>query len=415
MWRFICYMKKKKQQEIIEVKEIKNPKRRLRLVIILMVIAAGFFAYGTISYLNRETGWEDINTNENTPLSQNIHLRYYLGRNANADYRNVTLTYTDTMKKASAIFLLDESKEYRNLYLLNHNVNKEVEIEPELYEVFEKFEKAGNRSYLLAPVYREYDKLFMCREDYEAKSFDPQYNENVRYYINDLITFINNPDHISLELKGNNKVILHVSNEYLNYAKDNDVVNFVDFYWYRNAIVADMVADALREKGYTNGYIATSDGYAIRMDGVNETLSTFIYDVDENNDVRDVATFSYDRPLTIVSFHNYTFNDAEGDYYYRYRDETWASGYIDPADGVNKTALNDLLLYSSTDGCLDILLKAADIYVSENFDTGRVKALVSDDIYSIYTIDRKIHATDKNAQITELFDKDGITYSLSFE
>ena len=402
---------KKKKQEVYELEDIKNPKRRLRAVILLIVLAVGFFTYGIISFLNRQSGWEQIYTNENTPISGEFNLQYNLGKNANADFRNVTLVYTDTIKKAYGIFGLEESKEYKNIFYLNQNPNKEIEIEPELYEVFEKFERNGNRSYLMAPIYFEYDKLFMCSEDYETTELNPFNNTDLQEYFSEVLSFVHDQNHIDLQLLGNDRVKLIVSDEYMKFAEENGIENFVDFYWYRNALIIDMIADELKANGLTRGYITSNDGFAIRLDDSGDVFSTYVYDR-EGNVIRDVATMEYDKPLSMVSYHSYTLSDSQTDRYYQYSNGNTVSGYADYNDGLSRCAVNDLVVYSYKGSCLDIVLKSVGSYIARELSQDSIDSLKDSGIYSVYTVNREIYHNDNGIKLKDLFDREGIKYVL---
>lgn len=402
---------KKKKEEIYEVKNIANPKRRLRIVILLLVLAVGFFSYGIISFMSRQSGWEQIYTNENTPISGEFNLQYNLGKNANADFRQVTLVYTDVLKKAYGIFGMEESRIYKNVFYINHNLNKEIEIEPELYHVFERFEKHDNRSYLLAPIYSEYTKLFLCSEDYETVELNPFNNTELKTYFSEILSYVHDSNHVSLHLKGNNRIELVVSDEYLRFAEENGIESFVDFYWYRNAIITDMVVNELRSNGLTKGYITSNDGYAVRLDDSGDVFSTYIYDR-EDNVIRDVATMDYDKPLSMVSYHSYSLNDSLSDYYYQYSNGNTVSGYVDYEDGLSKGVLNDLVVYSYNSSCLDIVLDSVDCYVANELSAQTIEGLKNVGIYSVFTVNREIYHNDSTVKLKDLFDKNGIKYTL---
>lgn len=402
---------KKKKEEIYELKNIENPKKRLRIVILLLLLAVGFFSYGIISFLSRQSGWEQIYTNENTPVSGEFNLQYNLGKNANADFRRVTLVYTDAMKKAYGVFGMEESQVYKNVFYINQNPNREIEIEPELYNVFEQFAQHDNRSYLLAPIYSEYDKLFMCSEDYETVELNPFNNTELQKYFSEVLNFVHDSNHVELQLKGNNRVELFISDEYLKFAEANGIEKYIDFYWYRNAIITDLVAAELRNNGLTKGYITSNDGYAVRLDDSGDVFSTYVYDR-EGNVIRDVATMDYDKPLSMVSYHSYSLNDSLTDYYYQYSNGNTVNGYVDYNDGLSRSALNDLVVYSYDSSCLDIVLNSAECYITDIFLSDVTDRLKDSGIYSVYTINREIYHNDSRVKLKDLFDKNGIKYTL---
>ena len=86
-------------------------------------------------------------------------------------------------------------------------------------------------------------------------------NSEVRGFVDETLTYVNNPDAIDIELLGENKLRLNVSDEYADFASQNDIGEYLDFFWLKNAFIVDYIAEHLAENRYIHGTITTYDGY----------------------------------------------------------------------------------------------------------------------------------------------------------
>ena len=111
-------------------------------------------------------------------------------------------------------------EEIHGVGLLNSNVNKPVVLDREAYEALAMLQKAKSREIFLAPVYEQYTTLFFCTTDEEAETLDPTVNEQQREIIAEMVAFTSDPNHIEILLEEGNRATLHVSDEYLAYARE---------------------------------------------------------------------------------------------------------------------------------------------------------------------------------------------------
>ena len=65
----------------------------------------------------------------------------------------------------------------------------------------------------------EYDNLFFCNDDAETVSFDAYQNTEVAAYFSEITAYTNDPEMVNLELLGDNRVRLFVSDDYMKFAK----------------------------------------------------------------------------------------------------------------------------------------------------------------------------------------------------
>ena len=106
----------------------------------------------------------------------------------------------------------------------------------------------------------------------------PRENKETAAYFEEFLTYANDPDAVDLELLGDNRVRLHVSEEYLAFAAENGIDSFIDFYWMKNAFIVDYLAESLADAGFTNGSISSYDGFVRNLDERDVSYSFNIYD-----------------------------------------------------------------------------------------------------------------------------------------
>lgn len=174
-----------KPVEKIQLSE-KHIHLRIFLVILLLAVAAVSFTYALTSYLKEETGWKVIKVSSaaKANVGDEFTFQYELGggeTSATAEYKALTILYSDATVKAYEIFSADESfEDVVNLYELNQHPGEVLTVEESLYQALELLETYGNRNLYFGPVYEEMYNLFQCKEDYETASFDPEQNEVLR-------------------------------------------------------------------------------------------------------------------------------------------------------------------------------------------------------------------------------------------
>ena len=111
----------------------------------------------------------------------------------------------------------------------------------------------------------------------------------------------------------------------------------------------------------------------------------------------------YNAALSLVSLHAYPANENDALRFYRYRDGSVRSLYLDLADGRCKSALNDLTAYSARCSCGEILLKLLPVFVADSFDEGALTALSREDIQSVWCSGGVLYHTDPALKLRELY------------
>ena len=183
-----------------------NLKQRWILLAVLLTIAAVSLGFGLFHALNKEPGWQQVES-----ISGQLHcgddfvFQYECGSaglSANAEYKGVTSLYTRLTEEAYSLFSAQAESESHNVHYLNAHVNETVTVEPELYEALVLLNRYGCRYHFLAPVYGAYNDVFLATTDGEAALYDPMKDPQRRAYVQELMTFVQDPGMVRLELLG---------------------------------------------------------------------------------------------------------------------------------------------------------------------------------------------------------------------
>ena len=365
-----------------------NVKLRWILVAVFFVIAIAAFGIGINELLKTEPGWQSVRASSDQPNSgTEIVLMYdYSGLGATASQVNKALEtkYSQACTDAFAIFSGDISRDgLGNVHHVNASPNQEISVDPALYAAFELLERYANRSIFLAPVYVEYDRIFNSESDPEAAGNDPMKNPDVKAYIEELIGYTSDPLMVSLELLGDNRIRLNVAQAYLDYAAENDIAEFIDFGWMRNAFVIDYLADQLTDAGYTNGYLASYDGFTRNLVEADTPFNMNLFNL-EGKDITIPAVMEYVGRTSLVFLRSYPLDELDEWSYHVYEDGEIVSSLIDPDDGVSKSALTNMVSYSKELGCAEITLNLEPVFVNDAFHADAVNALKEKDIFSVW-------------------------------
>lgn len=376
--------------------ELSDKHRTVRWILIAILLAVGAVALisGLISALVTPDGWANVEASStNMTCAHAFAFQYDLGageKSASAESKELSLYYGDLAEKAWGLFYNEAGEtEVKGLYYLNTHPNEEVEVDAGLYTALTQFQNAGSRALYLAPVYGAYDQVFLSENADIALSRDPGQNADAAAYVAQLVTFANDPLAANIELLGDNRVKLTVGESYLQFAKENDISLFVDFGWMKNAAAADYMADALVKAGYTNGYITSVDGFLRNLDtrGTNYTLNVFRR---FENGGKLAALMDYAGPAGMVMLRNFPLYSDELDRFYQFENGRTVTAFIDPADGMSKTATDTLVSYGTGKGCLELSLKLMPLFVTENLSEDGINALTNEGVYSLWIAEKEI-------------------------
>ena len=220
----------------------------------------------------------------------------------------------------------------------------------------------------------------------------------------------NDPASVELELLGEGQVCLHVSEKYLAFAQEEEITDFIDFGWMKNAFILDYLADTLAEHNFTNAVLSSYDGFVRNLDERDTVLGFNIFDRMPEG-VLPAAVMQYAGRRCFVSLRDYPVGSQDDRRYYEMEDGRVLTAYLDPADGLAKCAVQGLTAYSDTLSCGELALRMAPVYVAESLDETALTALAEEGIFTLRCKDDAVLYTDPDAILSDFYDKDGVTYT----
>ena len=399
--------------------ELADDKKRLRLIALVgcILIAIIAMVVGLTSALNTEPGWQVIEPSvSGLHCGEDFTLNYYLGAgelSATEEYKALRVLYGEATAKAyllfHAIYTADQSY---NLAYISAHPNEVITVDPALYSALAQIQTAKNRCLYLGPIYAAYEHILGCATDAEAEGFDPAKNAEQASYVGKLAEFANDPGHIDLELLENSQVRLHISSEYQSYIAENELTRLLDLGWMKNAFIVDFLAETLQNAGFSNGYLASYDGYTRNLDARGEQYSFNIFNRDGNN-IDLPAVFRYKKPTAIVYLRDYPMSQQDSGQYYVYASGETVTTFIDPADGMEKNALHNLVSYSEKGGCARLALEMSAVFLQDAVTADVLNGLTESEIYSIWFADLTLCYNQKDMDL-QILTTEGVTYTTAY-
>lgn len=356
--------------------EVTEKNKTIRIIAAAVLLVVGIIALtsGFMKLLGKEPGWQEIQvSSESRNCSGEFSLQYYFSDASAAAVNNrLQTTYEDACVKAYQMFTPDEAIDgINNIWYINHHPNEVIDIDPVLYTAFEKM---TDTPYLyMGPVYAHYYSIIFNASDEGVAQMDPLTSQEAKAYIDQIMAFVSESESVKLELLGSNQIKLHVSEAYLQFAAEEEIDRFVDFAYLTNAFIIDYLADRLTAEGLTAGYLVSADGYTRNLSDLG-SFNLNIFDRVENT-VYPAGVMEYHGPISIVRFKDYAAGNADGNY--RDNLDHVIHLFADPADGIYRTATEELVSYSYEEGCADVALKMLPAFLGEGF-------AVPQGVYSIW-------------------------------
>ena len=355
-----------------DIKSIEVNTKHLTLRVVLfsvfLVLGIGAIIYGLAGLFSDEGGWQIIEAEPyaSADCSDEFTFQYELGAgdiSPKTEYSQLSQIYGQVTAEMYQLFSQNQLFDgVNNVAYLNGHPNEAVEVDSVLYDAFELLDKAENRQLFLAPCWEYYNVLFSCTEDREAEGYDPAFNEELAELFSRIAEYIGDENAVSLELLGEGKVRLRVSEEYLRFAEENDVYCFIDFHFMKNAFIIDCLAEKLVQSGYTHGNISSLDGFYRNLDDRGTCYSLNLFDRVENTAVY-AAVMDYTDTLSIVSLRSFpvSANDLR---YFTYSGGEIRFPYLDMNGGC-LAANGGLVCYSDTLSCAALLMEMIPVYIAE--------------------------------------------------
>lgn len=365
-------------------------KLRLALVIALIVLAVAAFALGINSALSTEPGLTEISAlSGEMNAGSSFTFYYYLGwdgADASDERRAVRSVYTEAATAALGLFDSGiDAGDVNGLYYLNRHANEPVAVDAALYSALEQLEESGTRYHYLAPLYAQYAALTGSTSDEEAAQYDPRLDAGQAGFSSAVAAYASDPGAVDIELLGGGEVRLNVSEEYLAFAAENGVTDFVGLGWMRNSFIADYIAAALTDAGYTRGALISVDGFMRCLDTETGTEYSFNFSHRAGGTVTNIAALHFSGDVSIACLRDYPAEGSAAGGYYQYADGRLRSGFLDPADGLDRCCVPELCGYSSSTGCAGLALSLAPLFIADTLDIDELETLEIAGISVYYT------------------------------
>lgn len=385
-----------------------NQKLRILAAVMLLLIGAIGITVGIMSLLQKETGWQRVQvTPQERSCSESFILQYHFsgtGAEATTVNNKLQTVYGEACVKAYQLFTADEEiAGVNNIYYINHHPNEEIVVDPVLYAAFEK--TADTPWLYLGPVYAHYNQIIYNSSEEYVDQLDPLSNGDAAAYVLSTARYATDPEMIKLELLGDNRILLQVSQTYLAYAEGEEMEqNFIDFSYMTNAFVIDYLAEALIKENLTEGYLVSADGYTRNLDSKHQFHFNIFDRIGDT--VYPAGVMTYRGPISIVYLKDYP--TAESDSNYRAKEDRYIHLFADPVDGICRTSVENLVSYSYDMGCADVLLKMLPCFVGDDF-------VIPEDVFSIWCEDELICYNDDAITVKDLFKSEEMSYRVALK
>lgn len=395
----------------------KNIKFRWIAIVVLLAIAVVAIGNGFHAALSTEPGWQEVTVYpEEVSCSADFVLMYNFGAedgaNPTLQYKQLENLYGELTVSAYELFSPEAiSSAGDNLQAVNASANQPVKVDSKLYDALELLVRYENRHVFMAPVAELYEAVFISEGDGEARAFDPMFDAERGALVQETAAYCSDPAHVSLEVLGDGQVQLNVSSDYLAFAQEHGIETYLDFGWMTNAFIADYMAEALTEGGYTYGYLVSYDGFTRNLDVTGGDYSINFFDRQDHT-ITMPARLSYSGPYSVVSLRDYPLSDQDRWHYYSYESGEITTVFLDPADGISKSATDSLMAYSGDLGCGEILLQIAPLFTADNLDTDALTGLTGNSVYALWTEGSTVCHTQEDPSLTLLPNSGGEGYRL---
>lgn len=387
---------------------------RLGFFIFFLILAIVGIGLGTYFAVRQESGWQLVKPRDSakTNCSDEFNFYYYLDGKASAnktESKAVQNKYTELTVTVYQLFTpYEEIAGVHNVYYINHHYNEEIEVDSVLYNAFEKV--ASSRFIFGAPVQTARDSLLSNAnlEDWQVAEYDPAKSDSALADCLELLSFTNDENHVRIELLGNNKIVLRVSDEYRNFIVANEIDYIIDFSYWKNAFIIDYMASELIGAGFSKGFLVSYDGYTRTLSDQN--CSFYIFSkIDGSISYTAIAQLSGN--FSSISLRSFGIGGMSDNLHYKYADGTYLHCYFDMTDALSKCSTDSLVVYSKTKKCTDILQGVYTIWIADSFDKAALTALKANGAEYVYARDSTVHYSDESLVVLLAENTDNITYS----
>lgn len=268
-------------------------KLRVALFIVFLVLGVAGITLGIVRIGSMKPGIYEIkgdSVDEASLYQNSFSFRYRLSGSSseNRTTRNeLRALYMSTMLRSYK--LTDPENEYENhvnLATLNHHPNEPQKLDTELYDIlkdaYKKTQERAGFSVFAGPFYSEWNEILYLND---PLSFEPLRNAEEAEKLAALSKALT-AEEMPAELifnDGTREVTLKIGSAYQEVLDRYEIESAVlDLNLLRDAYRVKLLADALEQQNYTNGYITADSGVTTALSGFTEG-SFALYAVAEND------------------------------------------------------------------------------------------------------------------------------------
>ena len=384
-----------------------------------VVLAAVSLFLGIRGCVTKEPGWDTVAPGAYADsCASDFVFQYNFGQgqlSATEESRALSSLYNSLTRKAYRLFHETECfEDVHNIAYIAAHPGEEVTVDAALYEALATVTENGNRYIFYAPIFSLYENFFNCEDgdDLFAEEFDPTRQASLREQIEQLLTFVRDPDTVSLSLLPDHRVTLTVSDAYGAYLAEHKDLPTLAFFRMKNALIIDYLADACRSSGFVNGVISCADGFIRNLNPSSEDTLTFgIQDADSQG-ARVAATFDGAAFGAVVQLRDFS-RGADDPYAYTYRNGQTVTAFISLADGSPTVSARLMSAASGTKSCTELFVRLYALYTSAYVTDTELLALVNEDIHTVcaFGSDRVLYVSDNAIKPENLYTGDEIVYT----
>ncbi|MBQ3935373.1 MAG: hypothetical protein II715_06090 [Clostridia bacterium] len=389
---------------------------RIVLFIAAVAIAAVAITFGIRELSKADDGWQamEVTGRENIAHCGDEFICLYkvpVGM-LSSEWRKIKEVYSDACVAGYNLFDAYDTHGIHNLAYVNQHPGETVKVHPALYRALRSMESSGSRALYLGLAYDLYGDLFYAANDDEAKACDPLSDPETKKTLEKIISFVSGSA-VQLSFPDGESVCLTVSEPYAAFAKSISCNAYLDFFWMKNAFLADFIADELTSAGYTSAVISSFDGYMRNLYG-EEDFSVNLFEKIGKSIYR-ACEASYKAKTAIVQYRGFPYNEQDVDRFRDMPDGSVRHSCLDPADGVCKACLSEAIFFSESKSCADLLIATMRWYISEQPDLNALQVLCGrdQDIRYLYSKDGKIHTNHPGLKIGSLFSNGEISFQVA--
>lgn len=338
------------------------------------LLVAGLALFAALRTLTKvDAGWTEIEAAPGEGSAGEVRLWADLGAEKEsplAERKLLSGVFSQAARELHALYTPYEAVAgVRNLWWINHHPNEDLEVDPRLYEALRQ--SAAGRSVFMGPLYEIWDGVYFSQSDQEAREADPRLNESAAAAVREVLSLLRDPREISLSFSENSTLRLNVSEKLLALAKEEEIGRYLDFGWALNAWMADGLAEALLERGWTRGILASPDGFIRCLDG-RGTFTLDVLAVRGTKAVREAAA-EYGGPAALVQLLPAPLGERPRSY--AYEDGTLRSAWISLRDGLDHRPADGISAISATKSCAELAAELQELLTADGIDADSLDRL----------------------------------------